>query len=91
MAAALGQQLQLGADAVGRGDQDRIAKAGLRQVKQAAEAADLTQCPGARGAPRQGTDRRHQGLARVDVHPRLAIPGHLGRLQGLLCHEVGLG
>ena len=38
--AALDGDLQLGADAVGRRDQDRVAKAGRLQVEQRAEAAE---------------------------------------------------
>ena len=91
MPAALRQKLQLGADAVGRGDQDRIAKTGLPQVEQAAETADLGVGTRPRRAAGERRDGTHQGLAGVDVHPRLAIPAGGGRLQRLLCHEAGLG
>ena len=40
VAAGLDGDAQFGADAVGRGDQDRIAVAGFGEVEQAAEAAD---------------------------------------------------
>ena len=91
MPPALRQKLELGADAVGRGDQDRVAKAGLLQIEQAAEAADLGAGARPRGAAGERRDGAHQSLAGVDVHPRLAISDSVGRLQRLLCHEAGLG
>ena len=41
MQAGLDRDLELGADAVGGGDQDRVLEAGGLEVEQAAEAADL--------------------------------------------------
>jgi hypothetical protein len=68
-----------------------VAKAGLLQIEQAAEAADLAVGARPRGAAGERRDGAHQSLAGVDVDPRLAIPASVGRLQRLLCHEVGLG
>ncbi len=48
VARSLDRDLDLGADAVGRGDQDRIGEAGRLEIEQAAEAADL----GIRARPR---------------------------------------
>ena len=91
MPAALRQQLQLGADAVGGGDQERLLEARLAQVEQAAEAAELG--GGARPGGRAGErpDRLDQGLAGLDVDPGLPIAIRVERLQRLLCHGRGLG
>ena len=65
--------LQLGADAVGGRDQDRIAIAGGLQVEQRAEAAEPAVAAAARGRRRQRLDRLDQRVAGVDVDAGLAI------------------
>ena len=65
--AGLDGDLQLGADAVGGGDEQRIVVAGGLQVEQGAEAAQRrVRARPARGLG-QRLDRLDQGVARVDV------------------------
>ena len=68
--AGLDGDLELGADAVGGRDQDRIGEAGRLQVEQAAEAADL----GVGAAPPRGA---HQRLDQID-HARAGVDVHAG-------------
>ena len=65
--------LQLGADAVIGGNQDRILETGRLQVEQAAEAADLA--IGARTARRahMRLDLFHQKISGVDIHTCIAV------------------
>ncbi len=64
---------ELGAHPVGRGDEDRVAVARGLQVEKRAKAAQPRHCPGPRGALRGGLDPLDEGVARIDVHPRLGI------------------
>ena len=65
--AALDGDLQLGADAVGGGDDQRIGVAGGLEVEEGAEAAQRRVRAGPAGRLGQRLDRLDQGRARVDV------------------------
>ena len=67
VAAGLDGDLDLGADPVGRGDQDRIVKARGLEVEQAAESADLGTGAGARGGTHQRLDQIHHAVSGVDI------------------------
>ena len=67
VAAGLDGDAQLGADAVGRRDQDRIAVAGFGQVEQAAEAADPAHRAGPGGRFRHRRDPVDQLVAGRDI------------------------
>jgi hypothetical protein len=69
MAAGLDGDLQLGADAVGRRDQDRIGEAGGLEVEQRPEAAEAGIGARAAGGSGERLDRIDQGLASVDIDP----------------------
>ena len=71
--AGLDRELQLGADAVGGGDQDRVGEAGRLQVEQRAEAAQAAQHAGPRGGARQRLDRLDQRIAGIDIDAGRAI------------------
>ena len=96
MPAGLDGDLQLGADAVGGGDQQGVAIAGRPGVEEGAEPAK----PGLGTAARRGfgerLDRFDQGLAGVDVDARIAIGqaiagiGFVGRSGGVW-HGAGYG
>jgi hypothetical protein len=59
--------LELGADAVGRGNEDRVLESGGLQVEQRAEAAEPCIRPAARSGPRQRRDRPDQRRSGVDI------------------------
>ncbi len=66
-------QLELGADAVGAGDQDRLSIAIQRQFKQGTEAAQPAKHT---GAPRSGNrrlDAIDQAVSRVDIHAGVPV------------------
>jgi hypothetical protein len=65
-------QLELGADAVGAGDQHRLAIF-LRDLEQGAEAADAGEHFGAHGALRRRLDAFDEGVAGVDIDTGIAI------------------
>src|SRR5262249_29384668 len=67
VAAGLDGDLDLGADAVGRGDQDRVVEARGLEIEQAAEAADLGAGAGARGSAHQGLDQIHHAVSGIDI------------------------
>jgi hypothetical protein len=69
--AGLDGDLELGADAVVGGDQDRIAKPARLQIEQAAEAAEVASAPGPCGRFGQRLDRLDQGVAGIDIDPAL--------------------
>ena len=66
VAVELERQLQLGADAVGAGNQHRLLEF-LGNLDQRAEAADARQHFGAHGALGQRLDALDQGIAGVDI------------------------
>ena len=65
--------LELGADAVIGGDQDRVDEAGRLEVEQAAEAADLAVGARPAGRAHQRLDLLDHGIAGVDVDAGLGI------------------
>jgi hypothetical protein len=73
MAAAGDRQLELGADAVRRRDEDGIGEAGSLQIEQGGEAAEAG--GDARSAGRSGerSDRVDQPSAGVDVDARILV------------------
>jgi hypothetical protein len=76
-------ELELGADAVGGGNQDRIAIAGGLGVEEGAEAAEAGRRAAAGGGARQRLDRLDQGVAGVDVDPGGSVgPAVYGVLPG---------
>ena len=70
--AELHRQAQLGADTVGAGDQHRFLVA-LGNLAQRAEAAEPAQHLGAPCAARHALDVRDQGIAGVDIDPRILV------------------
>src|SRR6185437_1267032 len=66
-------ELELGADAVGGGDQHRVLEAARLEIEQTAEATDATKQTFAVGLRRQGPDRLDQRVACVDIDARIAI------------------
>ena len=83
MAAEREGELELRADAVGPGDQDRLAVA-LADFDQRAEAADAGQHLRAHRAPGVGFDPLDERVAGVDVHARVPVgqAGSRGRRVG---------
>ena len=64
---------QLGADAIGRRDQQGIAIAGLGQVENAAETADSGDHSGTHGGRGQGFDGFDETIALVDIDAGIAV------------------
>ena len=73
MQAGLDRDLELGADAIGGSNQDRIGKARSLEVEQAAEAADFSIGAGARGGANHRLDHIDQSIARIDVDARIRV------------------
>ena len=71
--AGLDGELELGADAVGGGDQHRVLEAASLEVEQAAETADAAEQAFALGLGRQRPDRLDQRVACVDIDAGIAI------------------
>ena len=69
MTRCLDRDLDLGADAVGRRDQNRIDKTGGFQIEQATEAPDFGCGAGTRGRAHQWLDQVHHAVAGIDVDP----------------------
>jgi hypothetical protein len=67
MTAGLDGHLQLGADSIGGGDQQRVVEAGRAQIEQRAEPAESGIGPGAGGGLGQWLDRFDERVARIDV------------------------
>src|SRR5690606_2948080 len=65
--------LQLGADAVGAADQDRVLEAGGLEVEERAEAAEPAHGAGAVGGARQRLDGLDQRVAGIDVDPGVLV------------------
>ena len=78
--------LQLGADAVGGRDQDRIAETGALQVEQAAKTAEVRIGAGPARRPRQRLDQLDQPVARVDVDAGVAVGDGRVAFPIRLCH-----
>ena len=66
-------ELDLGADAVVAGDQQRVLVAGGLQIEERAETAEFGVRAGARCHPRERADRLDQRVAGGDVYPRLGV------------------
>ena len=91
VASGLDGELDLGADAVGGGDQHRVGEAGALEVEQPAEAADLGVGAGPRGRAHQRLDQLDHAVAGIDVDagvrvgearpvlPSANSPGRAGR------------
>ena len=79
---ALDGDLQLGADAVGGRDQNRVAETGRLQVEERAEAAEPAHDARPQRRRRGRLDALHQAVAGVDVDARVAI----GQAIALLGH-----
>jgi hypothetical protein len=73
MPAGLDRDLQLGADAVGGGDQQGVAIAGGLEVEEGAEATQAGIRPAARRGLGERLDCIHQGLSGIDVDAGIAI------------------
>ncbi len=73
MQPGLDSDLDLGADAIGGGHQDRILEARRLEVEQAAEAADLSIGAGARGGAHHRLDHVDQAVAGIDVDPGIGV------------------
>jgi len=67
------RHFQLGADAVGGGDQERVLEAGGLRVEEGAETAERGVRPGARRGSGQGRDGFDQGVAGIDVDARILV------------------
>ena len=65
--------LELGADAVVRRDEDRILEAGAFQIEQAAEAAEVRVGAGPARRFGQRLDRRDQRVAGIDVDAGITV------------------
>ena len=73
MQAGLDRDLDLGADAVGGGDQDRVLEARGLQVEQPAKPADFRVGAGAGGGANHRLDEVDQAVARIDVDARIRV------------------
>ena len=73
MQAGLDRDLELGADAVGGGDQNRILEARRLEVEQPAETADLGVGAGAGGGAHHRLDQIDQTIAGVDIDARIRV------------------
>ena len=90
MGAGLDGELELGADAVGGGDEERVLEAARLEVEQAAEPADAAQKAGARGPGGERADRVHQRIASIDIDAGVAV-GERGLVLGFRGHPGALG
>ena len=66
-------EAELGADAVGGGDEDRVGVAGGLEVEERAEAAEALDDAGARGRRRRRLDPLDERVAGVDVDARRGV------------------
>ena len=71
--AGVDRDAKLGADTVGRGDEDRIAVARGLEVEERAEPAEPAHDARPQGAPRGGLDPLDQRVAGVDIDARVGI------------------
>jgi hypothetical protein len=67
------RDLELGADAVRRGDENRILESGGLRVEEPAKAAERGVRARPRGGARQGLDAVDQPVAGIDIDPCVAI------------------
>jgi len=87
MLSGLNSESQLGADAIGRRHENRIGEPRRRQIKQAAEAAEIGVRAGARGGGGQRLDCPYEPVRRVDVDARLFIGQTVMMVVRLFGHE----
>ena len=73
MQTGLDRDLDLGADAVGRRDQNRILEARRLQIEQSAEPADFGVGAGPRGGTNHRLDQIDQAIARIDIDARICV------------------
>ena len=73
MAAGFDGDLDLGADAVIGGDQDRVLEPGPFKVKQPAKTADFGVGARPRGGADQRLDQVHHPVAGIDIHASLRV------------------
>src|SRR6185436_8627106 len=71
--AGIDGDLELGADAVIGGDQDRVLEASGLEVEQGAEAAEVYPCARPPGGYGQRLDSLDQRIARIDVDTGIAV------------------
>ena len=79
---------QLGADAVGAGDQHGLAPAPGLEGEEPAEASDAAQHAGPAGALHRGADARDEGISGVDVDAGLAVGERCGCVVGAAGHGL---
>jgi len=84
VAGGLDRDLDLGAHAIGGGDQDGIGETGGLEIEQAAEAADLGVCARASRPAHERLDQFHHAVAGIDIDTggRVACLIHLS-------HQIG--
>jgi len=73
MLAGLNSDLELGADTIGRGDQQRILEARGLQIKKRTESAKTRSGPGACRGAGQRLDRFDQGGAGIDIDSGVTV------------------
>lgn len=78
MQAAVDRELDLGADAVIRGNEDRIDEAGRLQIEEAAETADFRIGAWPPRRPHERLDRLDHRIAGINADARLGIGKPLG-------------
>ena len=79
MNAGVDGDLELGADAIGGGNQNRVREPRRLEIEQRAKAAETAHHPGARGRFRQRFDRLDKGVARLDIHAGIPV-SHAGHV-----------
>ena len=73
MQAGLDRDLDLGADAIGGGDQNRVLEARRLQIEQPAKPADFGVGAGAGGGANHRLDQIDQAIARIDIDARIRV------------------
>jgi hypothetical protein len=73
MQARLDRDLDLGADAVGGRNQNRVLEARSLEIEQPAKTADFSVGAGPRGGANQRLDQVDQPVARVDIDARICV------------------
>ena len=74
--------LDLGSNAIGGGDKDRVLETGRFQVEQAAESADFGISTRPRGSANHGFDKVHEPISGVDID----AGGRVGQAGFLIGH-----
>jgi hypothetical protein len=84
--AGFDRDLQLGADAVGGRDQDRVVVARRLQIEERSESAEARIAAGARRGLGERLDRLDQRIAGIDIDPGIAIGQAVAR--GPACDDI---